>query len=299
MERLTVAQDGFYGIWHEAEQPRKPGLAVVVLGGSEGNENIPLNVGRLFAEQGIPALGMCYWNGEGLPENCDRVPLEPFEKAAAWLQQRGFEEIYLYGISEGAKLALLCASLMPVFKGVIALSPIHCLWNGMSGHSGLFSKTFTDHCEFTYRGKEFPFMRTRVKKAKGLLHLLTLQEINLAYLYADPLKHFNEETAIKVENIAGDILFIYARDDQMWPAREAVAYMLKRLSDKHFEHKAFALEYEKASHILVPLNPPQLKIFKIERKYPEACRRNREEAFERAVEWLSAPSESRPDQIHA
>ncbi|GAA6492572.1 MAG TPA: hypothetical protein H9782_08605 [Candidatus Bariatricus faecipullorum] len=72
----------------------------------------------------------------------------------------------------------------------------------------------------------------------------------------------------------------------MWPSKDAVAYMVNRLKKHQSACRADVLEYEKASHILVPLNPPMLKMFKIERKYPEECRRSREEAFQKTVKWI-------------
>lgn len=286
MERYTVNQYGFNGLYYPVEEPAKPGLAVVVLGGSEGNENVPREVSRLFSEQGIPALGVCYWNVPGLPENFVEVPLEPFEKVLEFLNRRGFREIYLYGISQGAKTALLVASLMSGYSGVIALSPIHCIWNGTLGNKSLFKKRPAEACEFTYRDYRFPFMRYRISAGKGLRNLLVEQQANFAYTYEEPLLDFREETAIPVEKINGDILFIHPKEDLMWPSPAAVDYMIKRLRDKAFPHKAKVLCYEKASHILVPLNPKQLRFFKVERLYPEECRKSREDAFAQCVSWL-------------
>ena len=58
MERITVKEAGFYGLYHEPENPYDVETAVIVIGGSEGNENIPLNVGAMFAQRGIAALGV-------------------------------------------------------------------------------------------------------------------------------------------------------------------------------------------------------------------------------------------------
>lgn len=288
MEYVTVAQEGFYGIYHVPVKNREPGKAVIVIGGSEGNENIPMNVGAMFAEQGIAALGICYWNVEGLPKELVRVPIDPFEKAIRWLKKKGYEKIILYGISKGAELALLCASLMPDISGVVAISPIHCIWGGMHGNKGMASKTFSSASEFTYRGKDFPCMKAHLRYGPAIRNLILHRQFELSYIYEEPLKHFDEDTAIPVENIRGNILFIYAKEDLMWPSKDAVAYMTDRLKKHHFAFRADVLEYEKASHILVPLNPPKLKMFKIERKYPKACRHSREDAFQKTVQWITA-----------
>ncbi len=208
MERTTVKNEGFCGIFHRAEMPFNEKQAVIVLGGSEGNENIPLNVGAMFAENGISALGVCYWNVEGLPDNLIGVPIDTIERAIEWLKQRGFEKIAIYGISKGAELALLCASLMPEITAVVAISPIHCIWGGMKGNKKMTSKTFAEQSEFTYRGQGFPFMKAELKYGTAIKNLITQHQFNLRYIYERPLKNFDERTAIEVEKINGDILFM-------------------------------------------------------------------------------------------
>lgn len=285
MERTTVEKEGFCGMFHPVQNIEEKQV-VIVLGGSEGNENIPMNVGAQFAEKGIPALGICYWNVPGLPEQLIRVPLEPFEKAIGWLKKKGYEKIFIYGISKGGELALLVASLMPDICGVIALSPIHCIWGGMKGNKGLLNKTFTKQSEFTWRGKDFPCMIAELKYGSAVKNFLLHQQFELSYMYENPLKNFDESTAIPVENINGDILFIYPEQDLMWPSKAAVEYMQKRLIDKGWKHNVTVLSYEKASHIMVPLDPPALKMFKVERKFKEECRKNRRDAFAKTIEWL-------------
>lgn len=286
MERTTVAKEGFYGIYHEADQPVDRKKAVIVLGGSEGNEKIPMEVGKMFADRGISAMGVCYWNVEGLPDSIIRVPLEPFEKAVSWLREKGYEKIYIYGISKGAELALLCASLISDINGVIALSPSHCIWGGIQGNGSLFSKTFSKQSEFTWRGKDFPCMIAKVKYGRLFLNLIKERQINMRYLYEEPLMNFEEGTAIQVENIKGDILLIYPENDTMWPSKESVDYITRRLKERGFSYSVQTLGYEKASHILVPLNPSKLKMFRVERKYPKECQANRMDAFDKTVEWI-------------
>lgn len=287
MERLTVKGNGFYGIYHKAKNPIDEKKIVIVVGGSEGNENIPLNVGHVFSENGISALGICYWNVEGLPNQLIRVPIEPFEKAVQWLKEKGYEKIFIYGISKGAELALLTASLIKDISGVVALSPSHCVWGGMEGNKGMASKSFSKISEFTWRGKEFPCMVAELTYGPAIKNLIFQRQFNLKYMYENPLKNFNEETAIHVEDINGDILFIYASDDLMWPSKDSVKYMVNRLKNKNWNHKVKTLEYQKASHIMVPLNPSSLKMFKVERKYKDECRENRQDAFKKTLLWIN------------
>ena len=286
--RISVEQEGFCGLWHRADAETDSKKALIVIGGSEGNENIPMNVGRMFAERGISTLGMCYFNVPGLPDNLIRVPVDPFEQAVAWLKNRGYERVFIYGISKGGELSLLAASLIPDISGVISLSPMHCVWSGLQGNKGLLDKKVTDISEFTWRGRDLPCMQAVLTYGPAIWHLITQQQFDLAYMYEKPLKNFREETAIQVENIRGDILFIYPKEDLMWPSGDAVSYMVRRLKEHGFTHDVQTLCYEKASHILVPLSPDALKMFKVERRYPEECRKSRMDAFEQAVRWIES-----------
>ena len=210
MQTITVSEAGFHGIFHSPKQTEHHHLAVIVLGGSEGNENIPINVGRLFADRGIFAMGVCYWNVPGLPNDLIRVPIDPIENVIAWLEDRNFSEIYIYGISEGAKLALLCAAHMTKIRGVIALSPMHCLFSGMKVGKGLLGKSFVDCAEFTYRGKDLPYIKVKLTYGKALKNLILERQINLSYIYENALVENAlvqdvSPAEIPVENIQGDI----------------------------------------------------------------------------------------------
>jgi len=106
--KITVEEEGFYGLWHKADTETDSKKALIVIGGSEGNENIPMNVGRMFAERGISTLGMCYFNVPGLPDNLIRVPVDPFEKAVAWLKDKGYEKILHLRHFQGRRTGTSC-----------------------------------------------------------------------------------------------------------------------------------------------------------------------------------------------
>lgn len=240
----------------------------------------------MFADEGIFALGICYWNVEGLPKSLTNVPLEPFEKAIQWLKNRGFLHIYIYGISKGAELALLCASLMPQIEGVIALSPSHCVWGGIKGNGGLFSKSFVTESEFTWKGQALPCVAVKADYRRLIANLLKQRQMNMSFMYEKALENFDDDCAIKIENIKGNILFLYPENDTMWPSKLSVSYMKERLGENYFAYEVEAIGYEKVSHIIVPLNPSKLKMFKVERQYPKACQASRKDAFEQSIKWL-------------
>lgn len=287
MLKITIDQEGFYGFFHEPKNPIDYKKAVIVLGGSEGNENIPINLGAKFATNGLYSLGVCYWNVENLPKQLVSVPIDSLERAVFWLKNRGFKKIFIYGISKGGELALLCASLMKDISGVIAISPSHCVWSGLKGSKNIFSKRFVPVSEFSYKGKDFPFMMAKLTYGPAIRHFILDNQMDISYIYKDALSDFDEKTAINVENIKGDVLFIYSKNDTMWPSEESVNYMIERLNKHSFNYKVDVLSYEKASHILIPINTKKFKLFKIEKNYPKECKRNREDAFRKTIEWIT------------
>lgn len=285
MERLVVSKDGFYGVFHKPKHFITKSKALMVLGGSEGNENIPIKMGELFANEGIPALGICYFNVEGLPKDMVNIPLEPFEKAIQWLKAQGYEHIYMYGISQGSKTALLCASLFQQIEGVIALSPFHMICSGVVGNH-LFSKKFVDESEFSYHGTPFSYIKPNRSALQGLKNFVIERQLNVSYTYEEAFSPSNEHAAIPVENIKGNILFIFPSEDTMWSSQKSVSYMVQRLENKGFPYKVDVIEYEKASHILLPIKTPILKLFRVERRYPNECRKSRQDAFEKCIAWI-------------
>lgn len=149
----------------------------------------------------------------------------------------------------------------------------------------MITKKFTKVSEFTYHGKCFSCMIADLKYGPAIGHLITHQEFNFKYMYERPLKHFDEKSAIPVENINGDILFIYAKEDLCWSSSDSVLYMMNRLKTKNWTHQVEEICYEKASRILVPLSTSKVKMFKIERKYPKECSNSRMDAFNKTIEW--------------
>ena len=160
---------------------------------------------------------------QGAPARCGRAGGNSRQRLGSHGRPGG--DTLLAGWAGIAELALLCASLMPDVCGVVALSPMHCIWGGMHGNRGMASKTFSSASEFTYRGKDFPCMTAHLKYGPAIRNLILHRQFELSYIYEGPLKQFDEDTAIRVENIQGSILFIYAKKDIMWPSKEAVTFL--------------------------------------------------------------------------
>lgn len=290
MEQFTVEKDGFCGFLHQPDRDAYPGKALIVVGGSEGNDNIPLHLGEKFAQNGITALGLCFWNVPGLPGDLTEVPLESVEAAVQYLAKRGYEKIGMYGISKGGELTLLAASLLPQITCAVAVSPLHCVMEGITGNSSILKKHTSGHSSWTWRGREIPFApgHTTIMGIKlGVLRrFLTEGQMDMRFLYEKALDEAPEEAVIPVERINGPVLLLSSSQDAMWPSSRACRAVKQRLAAHHFAHPVQWQEYEKASHILVPMETPTLKAFRVERKYPAECRQSREDAFAKTLAFL-------------
>ena len=121
----TVRRDGFAGTLVTSAAARPGAPVVVVLGGSEGGEDVTPALG--LAMSGYPALALGYFDEPGLPQCPCSIPLEYFARAVGWLRaQPAFRgrPVVLYGASYGAEAVLLLASYLPqLADGVVADSP--------------------------------------------------------------------------------------------------------------------------------------------------------------------------------
>lgn len=293
MERFAVERDGFCGFLHEPTcsaggAERFAGKALIVLGGSEGNENIPRNLGARFAEEGLTALGVCYWNAPGLPRELVEVPVEAVERAAEQLRSRGFEKVGVYGISKGGELTLLAASLVSAVSCAIALSPLDHVMPGITGNGGLASKGVSDRSSWTWRGSPLACAPggTRLPYAGIVRRLLAERQLDMRFVYERMMERATEDSAIKVERIGGPVLLISPAHDAMWPSDEACRRIEERLRVHGHPWEVERLAYEHASHIMAPLETGALRLFRMERAHPRECAASRADAFERTLTFL-------------
>jgi dienelactone hydrolase len=229
-------------------EPRASGRhpAVLVVGGSGGGVQWSEEMAALLASHGYVALALAYFGVEGLPPTLDRIPLEYFDKALAWLAQQDKVEpnrIAVSGASRGGELALLLGATFPMIRAVVAYVASGIVWPAYppSGHSA-----------WTIDGKDVPHA-----------DVMPLEEWNLAVSegrvdadsfdwYLIPLQDGAalETASIPVENINGPVLLITAQDDKIWPSAALTGFALDRLEQKGFKHAVQHLSYADAGHSL-------------------------------------------------
>ncbi|CAN5453139.1 acyl-CoA thioester hydrolase/BAAT C-terminal domain-containing protein [soil metagenome] len=218
-----------------ATDPAKasPG-AVIVLGGSEGGLNGSRGLARKLAAEGFAAIAVSYFGEEGQLEKLDQVPIEPVDRALAWLAARPeiHGPIAVVGVSKGAELALLTASRNPAIKAVVVGVPSNVVWAGIDRTGGVVGSSWTAG------GVPLPY--AHYDFSKGFTNILNL--------YNDSLPHAGPETEIPVETIAGPVLMISGDADTMWPSGEMANRIEARLRAHGFAWPVTNLVYRGAGH---------------------------------------------------
>ena len=192
---------------------------VLVLGGSEGG--MPARRAAWLASHGNAALALCYFRCEGRPPELERIPLEYFGQALAWLSHReevNADELAVMGVSRGGELSLQLGSMFPVIKAVVAYVPANIRYPACCGGLPMPS--------WTWQGQPLTFAGPRTKN--------------------DPPARMR--AAIAVEHIQGPVLMIAGRSDGVWPSSDMVGEAASRLRSAHFSQPVMVLDYEHAGH---------------------------------------------------
>lgn len=269
----------FRGCYYEPDQFEK---AVIVLTGSDGGIKNADAIAKMFARHGIAALAIAYFRLKGLPRHLSAIRLETIEHAANWLltQSNGrITHIAIYGMSKGAEMALISATLFESINCVVASVPSDCINEGIG-----FLKFGSGTSSWIYGGRQLAYAHER----ESFWHAcLKEKQIRLEYRYR--YANVSAKAVIPVEAIKGDILFLSAADDAVWPSKAASERMMQRLKLHAFPYRYEHISYDKASHLLMPVQPRFFRyVFEMERKYGKACAQARCDSFKKAVAWIKA-----------
>lgn len=82
------------------------------------------------------------------------------------------------------------------------------------------------------------------------------------------------------------VLMLSAGCDVLLPSEDICKKVMKRLQEKNFVYPYRHLHYRTASHYLCPAKPLTAKLFRVERKQPQACDESREKTFEDTMKFL-------------
>ena len=212
--------------------------AVLLLGGSSGGIGWQDEMSAKLSERGFVALALAYFGMDSLPKELERIPLEYFDHALAWLRAQPYVDpsrIGIGGVSKGGELALLIASRHPEVRGVAVFVP-----SGMVFQS--IAKGFPHTSSWTFQGKDLPFVAYgKVNNPKS-----TADIYRAGIEQADS----TEATTIPVERIQGPILLISGREDNLWPSTMLSDMIVTRLRAHNFAHPIEHIAYPDAGHLI-------------------------------------------------
>ncbi|MEL6920783.1 MAG: acyl-CoA thioesterase/BAAT N-terminal domain-containing protein [Pseudomonadota bacterium] len=168
----TSPLDGFPGAFLTMPKDKGADLlpVVVVLGGSEGNDFTARFMAPRLSQLGYAVLGLPYYSPvyygndqrfPNLPSAFAKLPVDYVEQAIAEVRTVDGvdpERVALYGVSKGAELALLAASLIPDeeqgggYCAVAAVVPSDVVWAGWGREAD------QAYASFSYQGQGLPFV---------------------------------------------------------------------------------------------------------------------------------------------
>ncbi|MGH9236554.1 MAG: acyl-CoA thioester hydrolase/BAAT C-terminal domain-containing protein [Vicinamibacterales bacterium] len=273
---LPISQDGIVGrLFLSPGAGRQP--AVIIIGGSEGGLEWSAPWGVPLVESGFIALALAYFGTNPLPARLQSIPLEYFTTAIEFLRQHprvDAERLGLMGFSKGAEAALLIAASSPAIRAVVAASPSHVAWPGITGDPRVEAPSWT------LNGAAVPFVPYDVRGG------VTTPFDG----YSRSLGNVEGVSAAEIpaERINGPVLLISGADDRMWPASLMADRVMERLRRNGFRFSYTHLRLDDAGHaVLVSPAASGVPPARLGGS-PDANRRARGESSRAAIEFLEA-----------
>jgi dienelactone hydrolase len=229
-----VTEEGIIGRFYRPVGPG-PFPALIVLGGSEGGIESAAGRASHFANHGIAALALPYFNYPGLPPELKNIRLEYFEDAIRWMRRQPeviAQKLGVVGASRGGELSLVLASRFTALKAVVAIVPSSVVWPGLS-------KDEEDPPSWTYRGEALPRMRQVDGSFGDHATVERLPDGSIAFSYTPAFLHelthekIAADARIPVEQIRGPVLLLGAEDDKLWPSCEFARRVHRTLIAAH------------------------------------------------------------------
>lgn len=235
--------------------------------------------------------------------------LERFEKAIAYLKERGIEKIGLITASSYSPVGLKAASLFNDITCVLAFTPSNYIIEGTYiSKKGKIKEFPSGRSVCSYKDQDLsfhPFSLSKeeywniVKKDEKKYKEPHTLEAYVHSLKESPLK---EDELIEIENINGPILLAGASDDTMWNSVDSINNMASRLKEKNFKFEVKVFTYQYGTHFILPQPIFKylkniggefiIKKFQSGKKYSKECKESRinldKEIIEFVDKWINA-----------
>jgi dienelactone hydrolase len=252
--RVVALPAGLFGAAYASGSPGKH-PAVLLLSGSEGGHSLD-RYAALLAARGYMTLSLAYFGESTLPKELMSVPIEPVAAGLDWLAQRSdvdSEKIGILGVSKGAELSLLVASMFPQIHAAVAVVPSSVVWNGIS------RSNFSPTSSWTYHAQPLPFVPYDPSAGMQLgMQFAAQKPVSFEPLYSASLGNAQavQQAAIAVEKIQGPLLLVSGDADRMWPSTPMSQAIMQRLQQAHHPFHDVLLHYADAGHTLLSLGTP-------------------------------------------
>jgi dienelactone hydrolase len=238
--------------------------AVIVLGGSEGGNEMVNDATKRIASQGFAAMSLPYYSPKSWPTMKQEVPELPMNfvdidisrinEARNYLRSRADidgERIAIYGVSKGAEYVLLAAVTYPWVKSVVAVVPTDVVWEGWG--EGVAPNT---RASFALNGKPFAFTPYQ-DFGQEFMGFQTGEEVRIRRPQ-DKGRAANPERAaaarIPIERYQGALMLIGGQEDQVWNSGMMAHNLAERRAEASKTNKAkgetVSLIYTDAGHYL-------------------------------------------------
>jgi dienelactone hydrolase len=233
----TVRDSGILAhVYRPHDAAKSP--AVLLVGGSGGGIGWQDEMATLLSERRFVVMALAYFGMDDLPKELERIPLEYFDRALAWLKAQPYVDptrIGIGGVSKGGELGLLIASRHPEISGVAVFVPSGVVFQSIA--SG-----YPHTSSWTYQGKDLPFVAYgKVENPKN-----TAEIYRAGIEQADSL----EAATIPVERIRGPILLLSGQADNLWPSTMLSEMVVKRLREHNFKYSVEHIAYPNAGHLI-------------------------------------------------
>ena len=184
-------------------------------------------------------MSVAYFAMDSLPKELDRIPLEAFDRAIAWLANQSYVDRSNLGIgavSKGAEAALVIASRHPELKAVALFSPSAYVFQSVT-------RDFRKTSSWTRGGAELPYVPYGAAP----------QGSPPVEFYRAGVRDADSVTlsaaAIPVERVAARLLILSGREDTLWGSGDFADMLAKRLA-AHGRSGFENIVYPHAGHLI-------------------------------------------------
>lgn len=247
---FNVKEHGFAG--HLVRPDAESNHAVIVVMGGEKSLLPGIKIAERFADYGFLSLSVSLFGAEGLGDGIDRIPIEMFIPAVAYLKtEEKVSKISIYGMSMGSIFAALAAQFVGGIDNIVMVSPAHAAFEGTEADK----KTMTGYSMATWQGQDIPFVKPDFSVGGMGKYVYVPQagrkvtRMWKAYFDAYQDKALEKRAELKLDRTGARILLIAGTGDEAWPSDYSVKYMKEYLDRAGYDREYKMVLYPDVSHL--------------------------------------------------